>query len=63
VAIAQKQTGIYSVESPEAGDHRPHPVKLFDPRKEPPCCFKWGTRSGSSLSERGSFRRGRSSNS
>jgi KipI family sensor histidine kinase inhibitor len=43
VAIAQRQTGIYSVESP--GGWRiigRTPVKIFDPRKEPPVLLRMG---------------------
>ena len=43
VAIAQKQTGIYSIESP--GGWRilgRTPVKLFDPEKEPPALLHMG---------------------
>ena len=43
VAIAQRQTGIYSVESP--GGWRiigRTPVRLFDPRKEPPVLLQMG---------------------
>ena len=43
VAIAQKQTGIYSMESP-GGWHLigRTPVKLFNPEKEPPALLQMG---------------------
>lgn len=43
VAIAQKQTGIYSVESPGGWQIIGRtPVKLFDPGKEPPVLLQMG---------------------
>jgi KipI family sensor histidine kinase inhibitor len=43
VAIAQRQTGIYSMESP-GGWHilGRTPVKLFDPEKDPPALLQMG---------------------
>jgi inhibitor of KinA len=43
VAIAQKQTGIYSMESPGGWQILGRtPVKLFDPEKEPPSLLRMG---------------------
>lgn len=43
VAIAQKQTGIYSMESPGGWQILGRtPVKLFDPEKEPPALLQMG---------------------
>ena len=43
VAIAQKQTGIYSMESPGGWQIIGRtPVKLFDPEKEPPALLRMG---------------------
>jgi len=43
VAIAQKQTGIYSLESPGGWQIIGRtPVKLFDPEKEPPALLRMG---------------------
>ena len=43
VAIAQKQTGIYPVESPGGWQILGRtPVKLFDPEKEPPALLRMG---------------------
>jgi KipI family sensor histidine kinase inhibitor len=43
VAIAQKQTGIYSIESPGGWQIIGRtPVKLFDPKKEPPALLRMG---------------------
>jgi KipI family sensor histidine kinase inhibitor len=43
VAIAQKQTGIYPVESPGGWQILGRtPVKLFDPQKEPPALLRMG---------------------
>jgi inhibitor of KinA len=43
VAIAQKQTGIYSMESPGGWQIIGRtPVKLFDPEKEPPVLLRMG---------------------
>ena len=43
VAIAQKQTGIYSMESPGGWQIIGRtPVKLFDPKKEPPALLRMG---------------------
>ena len=45
VAIAQKQTGIYPVESPGGWQILGRtPVKLFDPVKEPPALLQMGDR-------------------
>jgi inhibitor of KinA len=43
VAIAQKQTGIYPVESPGGWQILGRtPVKLFNPEKEPPALLRMG---------------------
>jgi inhibitor of KinA len=45
VAIAQKQTGIYPVESPGGWQILGRtPVKLFNPEKEPPALLRMGDR-------------------
>ena len=45
VGIAQKQTGIYPVASPGGWQIIGRtPVKLFDPRGEPPCLIEMGDR-------------------
>ena len=45
VAIAQKQTGIYPVESPGGWQIIGRtPVKLFDPEKDPPVLLTMGDR-------------------
>jgi inhibitor of KinA len=43
VAIAQRQTGIYSMESPGGWQILGRtPVRLFDPEKEPPALLRMG---------------------
>jgi inhibitor of KinA len=43
VAIAQKQTGIYSMESPGGWQIIGRtPVELFDPDREPPALLQMG---------------------
>ena len=45
VAIAQKQTGIYPMESPGGGRLLGRtPVKIFDPGKDPPAYLRMGDR-------------------
>jgi KipI family sensor histidine kinase inhibitor len=45
VAIAQKQTGIYPMDSPGGWQIIGRtPVKMFDPAKDPPACLRMGDR-------------------